>query len=182
MWYNNTRIRCVAQFGRALRSGRRGRRFKSCHTDLFFEKAVFSDQKTAFYHAFFLSAYGISTLQIRKWITKNPALISSMIFHIPHVSAARENRPGNKRDAPAAIRIRRRISPPFHQFSFPQIRNTVRIPRISIRYTPAVEICALWIPGISRRRYSSRIKAPASRIPDGRASRNTFHRKLFRIL
>ncbi len=25
--------RCVAQFGRALRSGRRGRRFKSCHTD-----------------------------------------------------------------------------------------------------------------------------------------------------
>ena len=27
------RRRCVAQFGRALRSGRRGRRFKSCRTD-----------------------------------------------------------------------------------------------------------------------------------------------------
>ena len=26
--------RCVAQFGRALRSGRRGRRFKSCRIDL----------------------------------------------------------------------------------------------------------------------------------------------------
>ena len=26
-------FRCVAQFGRALRSGRRGRRFKSCHLD-----------------------------------------------------------------------------------------------------------------------------------------------------
>ena len=25
--------RCVAQFGRALRSGRRGRRFKSCRID-----------------------------------------------------------------------------------------------------------------------------------------------------
>ena len=25
--------RSVAQFGRALRSGRRGRRFKSCHSD-----------------------------------------------------------------------------------------------------------------------------------------------------
>ena len=29
--YVNTR--CVAQFGRALRSGRRGRRFESCRTD-----------------------------------------------------------------------------------------------------------------------------------------------------
>ena len=27
------RLRCVAQFGRALRSGRRGRRFKSCRID-----------------------------------------------------------------------------------------------------------------------------------------------------
>ena len=27
------KIRSVAQFGRALRSGRRGRRFKSCHFD-----------------------------------------------------------------------------------------------------------------------------------------------------
>ena len=27
--------RCVAQFGRALRSGRRGRRFKSCRIDFF---------------------------------------------------------------------------------------------------------------------------------------------------
>ena len=27
--------RSVAQFGRALRSGRRGRRFKSCHFDFF---------------------------------------------------------------------------------------------------------------------------------------------------
>ena len=26
--------RCVAQFGRALRSGRRGRRFKSCRIDM----------------------------------------------------------------------------------------------------------------------------------------------------
>ena len=29
----NVRRRGVAQFGRALRSGRRGRRFKSCHLD-----------------------------------------------------------------------------------------------------------------------------------------------------
>ncbi len=28
-----TKLRDVAQFGRALRSGRRGRRFKSCHLD-----------------------------------------------------------------------------------------------------------------------------------------------------
>ena len=27
------KYRCVAQLGRALRSGRRGRRFKSCHPD-----------------------------------------------------------------------------------------------------------------------------------------------------
>ena len=30
---NTTEFRDVAQFGRALRSGRRGRRFKSCHPD-----------------------------------------------------------------------------------------------------------------------------------------------------
>ena len=29
--------RSVAQLGRALRSGRRGRRFKSCHSDFFIE-------------------------------------------------------------------------------------------------------------------------------------------------
>ena len=33
MCYNNLRWRGVAQFGRALRSGRRGRRFKSCRID-----------------------------------------------------------------------------------------------------------------------------------------------------
>ena len=31
--YKNKTHRCVAQLGRALRSGRRGRRFKSCHFD-----------------------------------------------------------------------------------------------------------------------------------------------------
>lgn len=34
--FNSCKTNCrrrVAQFGRALRSGRRGRRFKSCHTD-----------------------------------------------------------------------------------------------------------------------------------------------------
>ena len=31
--YNSERCRGVAQFGRVLRSGRRGRRFKSCHLD-----------------------------------------------------------------------------------------------------------------------------------------------------
>ena len=30
--------RSVAQLGRALRSGRRGRRFKSCHSDFFMQK------------------------------------------------------------------------------------------------------------------------------------------------
>ena len=33
MMYIVVRVRGVAQFGRALRSGRRGRRFKSCHPD-----------------------------------------------------------------------------------------------------------------------------------------------------
>ena len=35
LWYNiiSLRLRDVAQFGRALRSGRRGRRFESCHLD-----------------------------------------------------------------------------------------------------------------------------------------------------
>ena len=41
--------RCVAQFGRALRSGRRGRRFKSCHTD--WRKA-----KKFLLYAFFISS------------------------------------------------------------------------------------------------------------------------------
>ncbi len=31
--YNINAVRGVAQFGRVLRSGRRGRRFKSCHLD-----------------------------------------------------------------------------------------------------------------------------------------------------
>ena len=31
--YKNETHRCVAQLGRALRSGRRGRRFKSCRID-----------------------------------------------------------------------------------------------------------------------------------------------------
>ena len=34
--------RSVAQLGRALRSGRRGRRFKSCHSDFFMQKNRFS--------------------------------------------------------------------------------------------------------------------------------------------
>ncbi len=36
VWYYSTRYsqqRDVAQLGRALRSGRRGRRFESCHPD-----------------------------------------------------------------------------------------------------------------------------------------------------
>ncbi len=32
---NRAALRNVAQFGRALRSGRRGRRFESCHSDFF---------------------------------------------------------------------------------------------------------------------------------------------------
>ncbi len=32
-YFNVQLIRCVAQLGRALRSGRRGRRFKSCRID-----------------------------------------------------------------------------------------------------------------------------------------------------
>ena len=33
MMFNVIRLRRVAQLGRALRSGRRGRRFESCHAD-----------------------------------------------------------------------------------------------------------------------------------------------------
>lgn len=36
--FNSCKTNCrrrVAQFGRALRSGRRGRKFESCHADLF---------------------------------------------------------------------------------------------------------------------------------------------------
>ena len=33
LWVQKIEYRGVAQFGRALRSGRRGRRFKSCHLD-----------------------------------------------------------------------------------------------------------------------------------------------------
>ncbi len=62
--------RCVAQFGRALRSGRRGRRFKSCHTDrlpqtvwfaafFYFLKPPDSKAWTGvfFYILFFIAAY-----------------------------------------------------------------------------------------------------------------------------
>ena len=34
-------FRRVAQFGRALRSGRRGRRFESCHADNFIMKTFY---------------------------------------------------------------------------------------------------------------------------------------------
>ena len=33
VYYLNVANRCVAQLGRALRSGRRGRRFESCRID-----------------------------------------------------------------------------------------------------------------------------------------------------
>ena len=38
--FNSCKTNCrrrVAQFGRALRSGRRGRKFESCHADLFID-------------------------------------------------------------------------------------------------------------------------------------------------
>ena len=41
--YKNKTHRCVAQLGRALRSGRRGRRFKSCRID-FLQKAGNTDK------------------------------------------------------------------------------------------------------------------------------------------
>ena len=37
MLYTKFRCRDVAQFGSALRSGRRGRRFESCHPDHYFK-------------------------------------------------------------------------------------------------------------------------------------------------
>ena len=53
-----TQYRCVAQLGRALRSGRRGRRFKSCRIDslagapetLFFKFPVFFNQTASQLH------------------------------------------------------------------------------------------------------------------------------------
>ena len=39
--------RSVAQLGRALRSGRRGRRFESCHSDFFMQKYRFFGRGTS---------------------------------------------------------------------------------------------------------------------------------------
>ncbi len=47
--------RNVAQLGRALRSGRRGRRFKSCHSDFCFIKK-FPVNAGFFYAAFYSTA------------------------------------------------------------------------------------------------------------------------------
>ena len=44
--YRLIKYRDVAQFGRALRSGRRGRRFESCHLDQ--KKLLFEENKSFF--------------------------------------------------------------------------------------------------------------------------------------
>ena len=44
--------RSVAQLGRALRSGRRGRKFKSCHSDFFMQIPECLDNKTFRYFCF----------------------------------------------------------------------------------------------------------------------------------
>ena len=52
VWYNTFCCRGVAQFGRALRSGRRGRGFKSRHLDHIFIKKSAVEKRSA---SFFLS-------------------------------------------------------------------------------------------------------------------------------
>lgn len=54
-------VRRVAQFGRALRSGRRGRRFKSCHLD---------QLRICFDRSFFVVMHSLSVLY---WNRKNRA-------------------------------------------------------------------------------------------------------------
>ena len=68
-------FRGVAQFGRALRSGRRGRRFKSCHLDhlnetrfsnIFIEKRVSSFYKIFSYREFLFLFFQQVFLKIPK--------------------------------------------------------------------------------------------------------------------
>ena len=81
--------RSVAQLGRALRSGRRGRRFKSCHSDFYLQKnAKPVDYSFAF---FFIIGYFLILSILRQ--IQLPPVLSYRLYLSPGPTLSEDRRP-----------------------------------------------------------------------------------------